>query len=84
MVEIKDIFQKHLKPSNSTVTNQSAAIDVISKFEKDLEKLENVIKNNNGSPAELMQLIHLQIHPSLQTGFRLQTNMDKDGQMNMG
>jgi hypothetical protein len=34
LVEIKDIFQKHLKPSNSNVTNQSAAIDIISKFGK--------------------------------------------------
>jgi hypothetical protein len=31
-----------------------------------------------------MQLVHLQIHPSLQTGFGLQTNMDMDGQMDMG
>ena len=53
-------------------------------MEKDLEKLEDVIKNNNSSPAELMQLVHLQIHPSLQTGVGLQTNMDMDGQMDMG
>ena len=84
LVEIKDIFQKYLKSSNNNVTNQSAAIDVISQLEKDLEKLEDVIKNNNSSPAELMQLVHLQIHPSLQTGFGLQTNMDMDGQMDMG
>ena len=30
-----------------------------------------------------MELVHLQIHPSLQTGFGLQTNMDMDGQMDM-
>jgi len=82
LVEIKDIFQKHLKPSNSNVTNQSAAADVISKLEKDLEKLSQVI-NNNDIPAEVMELVHLQIHPSLQTGFGLQTKMDMNGQMDM-
>jgi hypothetical protein len=79
LVEIKDIFQKHLKPSNN-VTNQSA--DVILKLEQDLEKLSDLV-NNNGMPAEVMQLVHLQIHPSLQAGFGLQTKMDMDGQMNM-
>ena len=76
LVEITDIFQKHLKPS-SNVTNQS--VDVISKLEKDLEKLADLI-NNNDIPAEVMELVHLQIHHSLQTGFRLQTNMDMNGQ----
>ena len=79
LVEITDIFQKHLKPS-SNVTNQS--VDVISKLEKDLEKLADLI-NNNDIPAEVMELVHLQIHPSLQTGFGLQTNMNMDGQMDM-
>ena len=79
LVEIKDIFQKHLKPS-SNVINQS--VDVTLKLEKDLEKLADMI-NNNGMPAEVMELVHLQIHPSLQTGFGLQTKMAMDGQMNM-
>ena len=83
LVEIKDIFQKYLKPSNSNVTNQSAATtDDISKLEKDLGKLVDLI-NNNSAPAEIMELVHLQIHPSLQTGFGLQTKMDMDGQMDM-
>jgi hypothetical protein len=79
IVEIKDIFQKHLKPS-SNVTNQS--VDVILKLEKDLEKLADLI-NNNDIPAEVMELVHLQIHPSLQTGFGLQTKINMDGQMDM-
>jgi len=77
LVEIKDIFQNHLKLSND-VTNQSP--DDILKLEKDLETLSALV-NNNGMPAEAMQLVHLQIHPALQTGFGLQTKMD--GQMNM-
>ena len=52
-------------------------------MEKELEKLSNLINKNNGSPAEVMELVHLQIHPSLQTGFGLQTKMNMDGQMNM-
>ncbi len=79
-VEIKDIFQKQLKsPSNAI----KQSVDVISKLEKDLEKLADLI-NNNGSPAVIMELVHLQIHPSLQRGFELQTKMNMDGQMDMG
>jgi hypothetical protein len=81
LVEIKDIFENQLKSSSNNVTNQS--IDVILTLEKDLEKLSNLINNNNGSPAEVMELVHLQIHPSLQAGFGLQTKMNMDGQMNM-
>ena len=68
LVEIKDIFQSDLKTSNN-VKNQS--VDIILKLEKDLEKLSDLI-NNNGSPVEVIELVHLQIHPSLQTGFGLQ------------
>ena len=76
-MEIKDIFDNHLKSSSNNVTNQS--IDVILTLEKDLGKLSNIVNNNNGSPAEVMELVHLQIHPSLQTGFGLQTKMNMDG-----
>ena len=83
LVEIKDIFENRLKSSNN-ITNQS--IDILLTLEKNLEKLSNLINNNNGSPAEVMELVHLQIHPSLQTEFGLQTttttNMNM-GQMNM-
>ena len=68
LVEIKDIFQSNLKTSNN-VKNQS--VDIILKLEKDLEKLSDLI-NNNGSPIEVIELVHLQIHQSLQTGFGLQ------------
>ena len=85
LVEIKDIFENQLKsPSDNAINSQS--VNVISKLEKDLEKLSNLINNNNnnnGSPAEVMKLVHLQIHPSLQTAFGLQTKMNMDGQMNM-
>jgi Tfp pilus assembly protein PilE len=81
LVEIKDIFENHLKSSNN-LTSQS--ISVILTLEKNLEKLSNLINNNNGSPAEVMELVHLQIHPSLQTAFGLQTKMNMNmGQMNM-
>src|SRR5215213_491566 len=83
LVEIKDIFENRLKSSNN-ITNQS--IDILLTLEKDLEKLSNLINNNNnnnGSPAEVMELVHVQIHPSLQTGFGLQTttttNMNMSG-----
>ena len=79
--EIKNIFENHLKSSSNNATSQS--IIPISKLEKDLEKLTNIIHHNNGSPAEVMELVHLQIHPSLQKGFGLQTKMNINGQMNM-
>ena len=81
LVEIKDIFENHLKSASNNVTNQS--IDVTLTLENDLEKLSNIINKNNGSPAEVMGLVHLQIHPSLQTGFGLQTKMNMNGQMNI-
>ena len=82
LVEIKNIFENHLKSSSfNNATSQS--IIPISKLEKDLEKLTNIIHPNNGSPAEVMELVHLQIHPSLQKGFGLQTKMNMNGQMNM-
>ena len=77
LVEIKDIFDNQLKSSSNNVTNQS--IDVILTLEKDLGKLSNLVNKNNGSQAEVMELVHLQIHPSLQTGFGLQTKMNMDG-----
>ena len=81
LVEIKNIFENHLKSSSNNVTNQS--LDVILTLEKDLEKLAGIINNNDGSPAEVMELVHLQIHPFLQKGFGLQTKMNMNGQMNM-
>jgi hypothetical protein len=80
VVEIKNIFENQLKSSFNTANSEST--DIILKLEKDLDKLSNLI-NNNDSPAEVMELVHLQIHPSLQTGFGLQTKMNMDGQMNM-
>ena len=81
LVEIKNIFENHLKSSSNNASSQS--IIPISKLEKDLEKLTNIIHHNNRSPAEVMELVHLQIHPSLQKGFGLQTKMNVNGQMNM-
>jgi hypothetical protein len=83
LVEIKDIFKNHLKSPSATSAPNSQSENAISKLEKDLEKLSNLI-NNKGSPADVMKLVHLQIHPSLQTAFGLQTKMNMDGQqMNM-
>jgi len=81
LVEIKDIFENHLKSPSNNATSQS--VNVISKLEKDREKLSNLINNNDGSPAEVMELVHLLVHPSLQKGFGLQTKMNMNGQMNM-
>jgi hypothetical protein len=81
LVEIKDIFENHLKSPSNNATSQS--VNAILKLEKDLEKLSNLINNNDGSPAEVMELVHLQVHPSLQKGFGLQTKMNMNGQMNM-
>src|SRR5687767_8308940 len=56
LVEINDIFENHLKSSSdnaiisSSSSNNSQSVNAISKLEKDLEKLSNLIKNR-GSPA---------------------------------
>ena len=61
-VKINDIFENHLIPSSNYI-DQSR--DIILKLDKNFEKLSDRIINN-GSPAELMELVHLQIHPLLQ------------------
>ena len=43
---------------------------------KGFSKTSGIINNNDGSPAEVMELVHLQIHPFLQKGFGLQTKMN--------
>ncbi|MDW3631243.1 MAG: hypothetical protein QOK71_07385, partial [Nitrososphaeraceae archaeon] len=80
-IEIKYIFETHLVPPSNYIGESR---DIILKLEKDFEKFSNLI-NDTRSPAELMELVHLQIHPLLQEGYGLQTTnmyMD-DGQMNM-
>jgi hypothetical protein len=44
-----------------------------------VKKLSDLIINN-GSPAELMELVHLEIHPLLQEGYGLQTKIDINGE----
>jgi hypothetical protein len=80
-IEIKELFRNHLIPPSNYI-DQSR--DLILKLEKDFEKFSNLI-NDTRSPAELMELVHLQIHPLLQEGYGLQTtNMYmNDGQMDM-
>jgi hypothetical protein len=71
-VEINNIFEKHLIPPSNYI-DQSR--DIILKLDKNFEKLSDLIINN-GSPAELMELVHLEIHPLLQEGYGLQTKID--------
>jgi len=79
-IEINDLFENHLIPPSNYI-DQSRGI--ISDLEKNIDKLTNLI-DNNGSPAELMELVHLQIHPLLEEGYGLQTKTDmNDRQMNM-
>ena len=80
-IEIKDIFENHLIPPSNYIGESR---DIILKLEKDFEKFSNLI-NDIRSPAELLELVHLQIHPLLQEGYGLQTtNMYmNDGQMDM-
>jgi hypothetical protein len=75
-VEINDIFENHLIPPSNYI-DQSR--DIILKLDKNFEKLSDRIINN-GSPAELMELVHLQIHPLLQEGYGLQTKMEMNGE----
>jgi len=79
-IEINDLFENHLIPPSNYI-DQSR--DIISNLEKNIDKLTNLI-DNNGSPAELMELVHLQIHPLLEEGYGLQTKTDmNDRQMNL-
>lgn len=74
--EINDIFENHLIPPSNYI-DQSR--DTILKLDKNFEKLSDLVINN-GSLAELMELVYLQIYPLLQEGYGLQTKIDMNGE----
>lgn len=73
--EIKDLYNDKLKGS---ITNNS---NLISKLEKELDNL-NLIVSNKGTGKDLMELVHLNIHPSLQQLFNLKSQMNMNMNMN--
>ncbi|MFB5600290.1 MAG: hypothetical protein ACE5SW_08710 [Nitrososphaeraceae archaeon] len=67
--EIKDLYNDKLKGSGTNNSN------LISKLEKELDNL-NLIVSNKGSGKDLMELVHLNIHSSLQQLFNLKSQMN--------
>jgi hypothetical protein len=66
----QEIFNNELR----TLANRNAT-DNIAKLEDGLMKLSNLIENNS-SPMELVMVGHSQVHPSLQSAFNLQLQMN--------
>lgn len=82
--EIKDLYDNKLKEfivtsssssSSSSSTPNTNNSNLISKLEKELDNL-NLIISNKGSGKDLMELVHLNIHPSLQQLFNLKSQMN--------
>lgn len=67
--EIKDLYNDKLKGSGTNNSN------LISKLEKELDNLDLIV-SNKGSGKDLMELVHLNIHPSLQQLFNLKSQMN--------
>lgn len=71
-LEISELFQNTLKYFEGL--NKSNIKD-ITKLEEDLNYFYSLI-NNKSSPAELMKIVHLEIQPTLQKVFNLNTIYD--------
>ena len=66
----QEIFNNELRP----LANRNAT-DNIAKHEGGLRELSNLIENKS-SPMELVMVGHSQVHPSLQSAFNLQLQMN--------
>ncbi len=86
--EIKDLYKNKLEnlvingSSNSSSTSNTINSSLVSKLEKDLDNLNSILLNK-GSGKDLLKLVHLNIHPSLQQLFNLETKMNMNMNMNM-
>jgi hypothetical protein len=70
------IFEQILKPpsqiDNHTSSGNSSNAVYVSKLENGLIELNNIL-NNVTNPQELMMIVHMQIHPSLQLAYNLES-----------
>ena len=74
IIEINKIFQTHLK---SIPGLDKSSIKSIAELERDLIQFNNMIQNKE-SPGEIMELVHLKIHPNMQQIYDLKTSIDYD------
>ena len=72
ILEINKLFQTHLK---SIPNLDKSSIKAISELERDLFSFNNMIENRD-SPGEIMELVHLKIHPNMQKIYDLKTSID--------
>ncbi|MGD1837763.1 MAG: hypothetical protein ACPKPY_06865 [Nitrososphaeraceae archaeon] len=74
ILEINTLFQTYLK---SIPNLDKSSIRAISELERDLLSFNNMIENRE-SPGEIMELVHLKIHPNMQKIYELKTSIDYD------
>jgi hypothetical protein len=63
---INEVFEEDLRPQSSV--SETVNVD---KLERDLKQLEHAIVNK-ASPESLMEIVHIQIHPTLQQVYDLE------------
>jgi hypothetical protein len=63
---VNEIFEEDLRPQSSV--SETVNID---RLERNLEQLEHAIVNK-ASPEALMEIVHVQIHPTLQQVYDLE------------
>jgi hypothetical protein len=75
-MEIKNAkYEGKLRPLFQVNNHNSNRIIVsVSKIENGLVELNNLL-NNKASPQDLMKIVHVHIHPSLQLAYNLESKI---------
>jgi hypothetical protein len=69
------VFERNLRPlTQAQIDNNSSNSDIayITKVENSLMELNNLLNNKKTLPENLMDIVHTQIHPSLQLAYNLE------------
>jgi hypothetical protein len=68
-----EVFERNLRPLNQVDNNSSISdIAYITKVENSLMELNNLLNSKKTLPENLMDIVHTQIHPSLQLAYNLE------------
>jgi hypothetical protein len=69
-----EVFEGNLRPLTQVDNNSSNSdIAYITKVENSLMELNNLLNNKKALPENLMEIVHTQIHPSLQLAYNLES-----------
>ena len=68
-----EVFERNLRPLTQVDNNSSNSdIAYITKVENSLMELNNLLNSKKTLPENLMEIVHTQIHPSLQLAYNLE------------